>query len=86
MTRPDFATMAREWLVQATGHAPPPREASLATALERAYELGRQAGPGPEVCGECGGAVVLRVLDLPDGARAPARIANHAPTCSAWRR
>lgn len=39
-TRPDFATMARAWLVRARGHASPSNEESLAAELERAWELG----------------------------------------------
>lgn len=38
--RPDFLEMARAWLVRAQGHARPEHEKSLASELERLWELG----------------------------------------------
>lgn len=42
MKAPDFAEMARAWLVRSQGHASPSGEKSLATELEKAFVLGRE--------------------------------------------
>jgi hypothetical protein len=39
MSKPDFVTIAREWLVRAQGHARVSDEQSLANELERVFEL-----------------------------------------------
>lgn len=41
---PDFATIAREWLVLYKGHASPSHEASLAAELRAMYERGLRDG------------------------------------------
>jgi hypothetical protein len=42
MNKPDFAEVARDWLVRAQGHARAPHEQSLAVELEKVFERGRE--------------------------------------------
>lgn len=45
---PDFATIAREWLVLYKGHASPSHEKSLADEFRKMYERGLKDGERPK--------------------------------------
>jgi hypothetical protein len=64
MSAPDFLELAQDWLVRATGHATPGRDASLAAELRKVYEM----RPGLDfVFDEPPGLVGPRLLDVEVG-------------------